>query len=91
MKKTAKKSTLKRTINPMPANIRALLVKNGLLELYKARPAYQQNDYLAWIGQAKLDATKPARQPPRGCSHQNGLAAASPHLTWPPRSHEPIV
>jgi uncharacterized protein YdeI (YjbR/CyaY-like superfamily) len=61
MKKTAKKSTLKRTINPMPAHIRALLVKNKLLELYKARPAYQQNDYLAWIAQAKLDATKEKR------------------------------
>lgn len=45
----------------MPANIRALLVKNGLLELYKARPAYQQNDYLSWITQAKLEATKEKR------------------------------
>jgi hypothetical protein len=61
MKKLAKKSSLKRAINPMAANIRTLLVKNGLLESYKARPAYQQNDYLSWIAQAKLDATKEKR------------------------------
>lgn len=62
MKKTGtKKSTLKRVINPMPANIRTLLVKHGLLELYRARPPYQQNDYLGWISRARLDATKQKR------------------------------
>jgi hypothetical protein len=61
VRKVAKKSSLKRAINRMPTNIRRLLVKNGLLGLYKARPAYQQNDYLSWISQAKLDATKEKR------------------------------
>ena len=28
---------------------------------YRARPAYQQNDYLGWIEQAKLPATKAKR------------------------------
>ena len=63
MKKTASKkaSKLKRDVNPMPKEIRELLVKRGLLELYKARPAYQRNDYLGWIASAKLEETKQKR------------------------------
>jgi uncharacterized protein YdeI (YjbR/CyaY-like superfamily) len=56
-----KKQTLKRALNQMPRGIHALLVKNGLLENYQARPPYQQNDYLGWISRAKLEATKQKR------------------------------
>ncbi len=45
----------------MPRNIRSLLEKHGLLELYKARPPYQQNDYIGWITRAKLETTKQKR------------------------------
>ena len=58
---TTRKSTLKRVINPMPKNIRAALIGQGLLKLYNARPAYQRNDYLGWISRAKLEATKEKR------------------------------
>ena len=62
MKRTsARKSTLKRDINPMPKKIRAALIGQGLLKLYNARPAYQRNDYLGWISRAKLEATKDKR------------------------------
>jgi uncharacterized protein YdeI (YjbR/CyaY-like superfamily) len=63
MKKTAlkKRTSLKRNINPMSKKIRTLLVKHGVLESYKARPPYQQNDYLGWISRAKLEATKEKR------------------------------
>lgn len=60
-KKSAEKSTLRRDINPMPNSIRTLLIKQGLMELYKTRPTYQQNDYLGWIARAKLEATKQKR------------------------------
>jgi uncharacterized protein YdeI (YjbR/CyaY-like superfamily) len=60
-KRVSKKTTLKRKRNALPKSIRALLVKHGLLALYKARPAYQRNDYLGWIAQAKLEATKQKR------------------------------
>ena len=60
-KATSKKSTLKRDVNPMPKDIRTRLVRHGLLDLYKARPPYQQNDYLGWISRAKLDETKEKR------------------------------
>jgi uncharacterized protein YdeI (YjbR/CyaY-like superfamily) len=62
MKKTsAKTSTLKRAINPMPKNVRALLIKRGLLDRYNARPAYQRNDYIGWITGAKLEQTRQKR------------------------------
>jgi uncharacterized protein YdeI (YjbR/CyaY-like superfamily) len=61
MKKVSGKSTLKRAVNPMPRNIRSLLEKHGLLELYKARPPYQQNDYIGWITKAKLETTRQKR------------------------------
>ena len=62
MKKArARKSTIKRDINPMPKNIRTALIGQGLLKLYNARPAYQRNDYLGWISRAKLEETKEKR------------------------------
>ncbi|WIG98752.1 YdeI/OmpD-associated family protein [Myxococcus sp. SDU36] len=58
---TTKHPTLKRAIQPMPASVRAALVKRGLMEAYKARPPYQQNDYLGWIARARLEATRQKR------------------------------
>jgi len=52
---------LSRSLQPMPAAVRAALVKRGLLSAYRGRPAYQQNDYLAWIDGAKRDVTKTKR------------------------------
>ncbi|MBK9126134.1 MAG: YdeI/OmpD-associated family protein [Chloroflexi bacterium] len=45
----------------MPDDIRAELERFGLMDAYRARPAYQQNDYLAWIGRAKRPATREKR------------------------------
>ncbi|MBI3789867.1 MAG: YdeI/OmpD-associated family protein [Gemmatimonadetes bacterium] len=45
----------------MPADVRHALVGHGALAAYKARPAYQQNDYLGWIGRAVKDETRRAR------------------------------
>jgi uncharacterized protein YdeI (YjbR/CyaY-like superfamily) len=58
MKKVNKKPSLRRPMNPMPESIKTLLIKHDVLELYKKRPAYQQNDYLGWIARAKLDETQ---------------------------------
>ena len=52
---------LKRARVTMPDDIRALLTERGLMEAYRLRPAYQQNDYLAWILRAKLPATRAKR------------------------------
>ncbi|GLS03138.1 hypothetical protein GCM10007860_02810 [Chitiniphilus shinanonensis] len=54
-------STLKRPLQPMPDAIRQALIERGLLAAYEARPAYQRNDYLAWIGRAKQDVTRDKR------------------------------
>ena len=57
----ARTSTLKRARNAMPADVRDAPEAHGLMDAYAARPAYQRNDYLGWIGRAKLDATRRKR------------------------------
>ena len=58
---TAKKPGRKRPKQPMPAWIRRALLAAGRLADYRSRPAYQRNDYLAWITRAKLEDTKQRR------------------------------
>ena len=45
----------------MPAFFREALNARGLMNAYRARPSYQQNDYIGWIMRAKLDATRQRR------------------------------
>lgn len=54
-------SKLKREINPMPEYIEKALEDNGVRKDYLERPAYQRNDYLAWIERAKKNETKQKR------------------------------
>jgi hypothetical protein len=55
------KSTLTRPRNRMPAAVRTELVEQDLLAAYRARPAYQRNDYLGWIARAKRPETRAKR------------------------------
>jgi uncharacterized protein YdeI (YjbR/CyaY-like superfamily) len=57
----ANKSRLKRPINQMPDFVRTALGKKNLMNVYRARPPYQQNDYIGWITRAKLPATQQRR------------------------------
>ena len=50
-----------RPVQPMPDDVRAELVERGLMTDYEARPFYQRNDYLAWIGRAKKIETREKR------------------------------
>jgi hypothetical protein len=52
---------LKRPTNPMPAFVRRALVERGLMDAYRARPAYQRNDYLGWIARAQREVTRLGR------------------------------
>lgn len=61
MANTKKKNNLTRPIHPMPAWIRKALAGHKLIEAYKERPPYQQNDYIGWITRAKLEATQQKR------------------------------
>ena len=47
-----------RVRHPMPAYIRQALKVRGLTEAYAARPPYQRNDYLGWIGRAARPSTR---------------------------------
>lgn len=50
-------SNLKRPRYPMPDFVKEALEDRGLIEAYRDRPAYQQNDYIGWITRAKRPAT----------------------------------
>ncbi len=54
-------SKLKRPRYPMPDFVKQALDKRGLMEAYRKRPAYQQNDYIGWINRAKRQETKEKR------------------------------
>ena len=54
-------SKLKRPRHPMPGFVKEALKRKGLMDAYKKRPAYQQNDYLGWINEARLKETKMKR------------------------------
>jgi len=56
-----KDSRLKRPRHPMPKFVKRALEERGLMEGYKERPAYQQNDYVGWIAEAKKSETKERR------------------------------
>jgi len=54
-------SRLSRPIQPMPQFVLDALEDHGLLDAYRSRPPYQQNDYLGWINRAKRPETKEKR------------------------------
>jgi len=45
----------------MPNFVKRALEERCLIADYEARPAYQQNDYIGWINNAKLQETKEKR------------------------------
>jgi uncharacterized protein YdhG (YjbR/CyaY superfamily) len=51
----------KRPRNAMPSIVRTALLRSGLTEAFTARPPYQRNDYLGWIGQAAREETRQRR------------------------------
>lgn len=46
---------------PMPDFFRDALNARGLMDAYRSRPPYQQNDYIGWIVRAKLESTRQKR------------------------------
>jgi uncharacterized protein YdeI (YjbR/CyaY-like superfamily) len=53
--------TLKRDLIPMPTEVRTALERRGLSGAFEARPAFQRNDYLGWIGRARKEETRQKR------------------------------
>ena len=52
---------LTRTRHPMPGYIREAITERNLMDAYRERPDYQQNDYIGWITRAKREETKQKR------------------------------
>ena len=53
-----------RPLQAMPRDIAERLAELSLRGAHDARPAYQRNDYLAWIGRAKRPETREKRLVP---------------------------
>ncbi|MCB1499506.1 MAG: YdeI/OmpD-associated family protein [Bauldia sp.] len=45
----------------MPEDVRVALEEADAMAAYRARPDYQQNDYVGWITRAKLPETRQKR------------------------------
>ncbi|MGD8968622.1 MAG: YdeI/OmpD-associated family protein [Anaerolineae bacterium] len=56
-----KSSGLKCPRHPMPDSFKRALEERSLIAEYRARPVYQQNDYVGWINNAKLQGTREKR------------------------------
>jgi len=52
---------LKREKHKMPTFIKSALEADDLMNAYKNRPPYQQNDYIGWITRAKREETQQKR------------------------------
>lgn len=55
------RSRTRRPRYPMPTSVRDALLERGLMEAYRDRPPYQQNDYIGWITRAKRQETRERR------------------------------
>ena len=80
----SKTARLTRAKNPMSTFVRNVLNERGLMEAYRARPLYQQNDYLGWIIRAKLEATKLKRLNQMLDELQGGKLYMN--MVWKPRA-----
>lgn len=60
-KEGKKEEKILRPRHSMPDDIKQLLLKEDLLNIYNSRPPYQKNDYLAWILTAKRAETRAKR------------------------------
>jgi uncharacterized protein YdeI (YjbR/CyaY-like superfamily) len=61
MSKSPGNERLVRDLQPMPEFVRDAIEARGLTARYEERPAYQRNDYLMWINNAKREGTKRTR------------------------------
>jgi uncharacterized protein YdeI (YjbR/CyaY-like superfamily) len=52
---------LKRSRYPIPDLIKQAIEERDLMDEYRKRPVYQQNDYFGWINRAKHQDTKDKR------------------------------
>jgi len=48
-------------IHPIPDDVRDALCAHGCVTAYRARPPYQQNEYISWIVEAKTAKTRQKR------------------------------
>lgn len=61
MKNQLDATRLTRQVYDLPDYVVKALDENALWERYRARPPYQQNDYIGWITRGKREETRMKR------------------------------
>ena len=61
MKNDIDASRMSRPVHDIPDFVTAALDESGLWEHYRARPPYQQNDYMRWITGGRREDTRQRR------------------------------
>jgi hypothetical protein len=75
------------TPQPMPGNVRGALAKRELLDAFRTRPDYQQNEYLKWIATGSGPAMKQQRLDQMLTELENGKLFKGEAWT-PPAKHD---
>ncbi len=81
-------SRLERVVEAMPPFVRDALTEAELLDTYRRRPAYQQNDYLSWIRRAKRLETKQKRL--AQMLDELRMGDVYMNMAWRPRRTSPL-
>jgi hypothetical protein len=81
---------------PMPGNVKSALDKRSLMDAFRDRPTYQQDDYLKWISTAAGPTMKQQRldqmldELEKGGSFK-GTPWAAPEKQEPVRTNPPVA
>jgi uncharacterized protein YdeI (YjbR/CyaY-like superfamily) len=67
----------------MPNDVRQALETGDAMDAYRARPPYQQNDYIGWITRAKRPATRAKRL--QQMLDELGRSDVYMNMDWKPR------
>lgn len=71
---------MRRPRYPIPDDVQQALESRHLMTAYRARPEYQQNDYIGWITRAKRQETRDKRlQQMLDELEQGGVYMKMPH------------
>jgi uncharacterized protein YdeI (YjbR/CyaY-like superfamily) len=71
---------MKREIYEMPDDVAAALKGRRLMDAYRARPAYQQNDYVGWISRSRRPETRDKRL--KQMLDELALGGVYMHMKW---------
>ena len=73
-------SRMKRDIHEMPKDVHDALSNAKVMDAYRSRPAYQQNDYVGWISRSRRPETRDKRL--KQMLDELALGGVYMHMKW---------